>query len=80
MNIYTHHFVAECPNNGAKIGYRLRIETHDRILVEQIIERCAIGVAFHEDLAEALHDWFGGRQTMRAFHHGVWIETVRGSV
>jgi hypothetical protein len=78
MNVYRHNFVVECPNNGNKIGYSLTIETRDRIMVEQIVEKCNVRTGFHEDLAEAFHDWWGGRQTMVAYHHGVWITTTRG--
>lgn len=80
MNIYEHRFIAECPNNGAKISYALRIETNDRIMVEQLVEKCSVGTAFHEDLADAIDDWFSGRKVLQAFHHGVWITTIRGDV
>ena len=78
MNHYLHQFVVECPNNGAKIGYSLLIESTDTIMVESIVEKCNVGIGFHEELADAFLDHFGGRQTMIAYHHGVWIMTVRG--
>lgn len=80
MNIYTHSFVVECPNNGVKISYVLTIATPNKIMVEDIVSKCNVGTGFHEDLADAFHEWFGGRQTMKAHHHGVWIETIRGDV
>lgn len=78
-NLYHHRFVVECPNNGVKIAYALTIETPNRIFVEDIVAACDVRSAFHEDLADALATKFGGRQTMRAYHHGVWITTLRGA-
>lgn len=78
MNRYTHAFVVECPVNGVKVGYCLTIDHCDKILVEDLMSACDVGVGFHEDLADALHAKFGGFQQMRAYHHGTWIETFRG--
>ena len=33
---------------------------------------------YHENIADMLFEKFGGSQRLRAFHHGVEIETVRG--
>ena len=78
MNRYTHQFVVACPNNAVKVGYSLVIETVETVMVEDIVAACKVDSAYHEALADKLHLRFGGRQTMKAFHHGVWIETVRG--
>lgn len=80
MNIYEHSFSAECPNNGETIRYFLCIRHENKIMVEEIVERCLVGVAFHEDVADALFDWFGGFQILKAYHHGVWITTARGDM
>jgi len=79
MNIYRYQFTAACPNNSRQIVYQLCIQSKDMIHVEHIVSFAAqYPKVFHEDLADALHEKFGGRQTMVAHHHGVDIETVRG--
>jgi hypothetical protein len=80
MNKYSRIFVAACPNNGESIIYDLTIETSaDRVIqVEHILTATAlIKRGFHEQIADELHRRFGGRQVLRAHHHGVDIETVR---
>ena len=79
MNTYSRQFVAECPNNGQPIIYNLRIEIADRMIpVEHIVTATAlIKRGFHEQIADELHQRFGGRQALRAHHHGVDIETIR---
>jgi len=81
-NRYSHQFVAACPNNGMQIIYNLVIETADKMIqVEHITTATAlIKQGFHEQIADELHRRFGGLQTLRAHHHGVDIETVRGEV
>lgn len=77
-NAYTTEFFANCPNNGIRIKYRLRIETRDIIPVEQIIAKVdTITEGFHEEVADELLAAFGGVQTLAADHHGVTIETIR---
>lgn len=78
MNLYRHAFSTLCPNNAVAIHYVLEIETTRMIPVEEIVEACQVEKAFHEALAETLILRFGGRQTLRAHHHGVDIETRRG--
>ena len=79
MNRYSRIFVAACPNNGEQIIYTLIIETVGRMLqVEHIVTATAlIKQGYHEQIADELHRRFGGRQVLRAHHHGVDIETVR---
>lgn len=79
MNTYTRQFVAACPNNNVPIIYNLRIEAGDRMIqVEHIVTATAlIKQGFHEQIADELHRRFGGRQVLRAHHHGVDIETIR---
>lgn len=79
MNRYTHTFFAECPNNGLMIAYTLIIETNKRMIpVEDITHTTRkIKSAYHEAIADELHHRFGGRQVLKAHHHGVDIETVR---
>lgn len=78
MNRYRHRFTCTCPNNGVRVEYVLEVETAGMIMVEAIVEACRVEKAFHEDLADQLHAKLGGRQVLRAHHHGVDIETVRG--
>jgi hypothetical protein len=79
MNIYRRQFVAACPNNNESIIYNLAIEAGSRkIPVEHIVTATAlIKVGFHEEIADELMRRFGGRQVLRAHHHGVDIETIR---
>ena len=80
MNIYTTDFFANCPNNGIRIAYKLRIESSDVVPVEQIIAAVdCIGDGYHEDIADGLAASLGGVQTLTADHHGVRIETIRQS-
>lgn len=76
MNTYRFAFVARCPSDGQRIKYLCEIRTLDMILVENI--RAAFpSEGYHEDIADKMHATFGGEQTIRAFHQGVQIETVR---
>lgn len=78
MNAYTTEFFTNCPNNGLRIKYRLRIETREIIPVEQITAKVeTISEGFHEEVADELLAAFGGVQTLVADHHGVTIETTR---
>lgn len=80
MNRYRTAFVAICPANGIAVTYRLRLETPDMVRVEAIQAAIAAvgGRGFHEDIADALHKALGGRQILKAHHHGVDIRTSRG--
>lgn len=79
MNKYSCTFVAECPNNAEQIIYSLVIEAGKQIMVEHIVTATRmIRKGYHEAIADALHRQFGGRQVLRAHHHGVDIETIRG--
>ena len=78
MNVYEYDFIVECPVNGAKVSHHLTIESFSLIKVESVIEFCQVDPTFHEELADRLYAKFGGKQTMRAYHHGVWITTTRG--
>ncbi len=78
MNAYTTEFFTNCPNNGLRIKYRLRIETREVIPVEQITAKVeTLHEGFHEEVADELLRAFGGVQTLVADHHGVTIETTR---
>jgi hypothetical protein len=59
----------------------LRIEkpADQMIPVEHIVTATGlIKFGYHENIADELHERFGGRQTLEAHHHGVDIYTVRG--
>jgi hypothetical protein len=79
VNRYSTTFFCTCPVNKARVEYHLTIETTQVISVEELLELLATVYAdgFHELMADDLYQRFGGTQTMRAFHHGVTIETVR---
>lgn len=79
MNTYETDFFCACPVNGARIQYGLAIATANRLMVEELL-RAVEGLppSLHEDLADAFSRQFGGKQRLRAFHHGVWITTERG--
>lgn len=78
-NTYKHTFVVECPNNAQQIIYSLQIVTDKTVMVEHILTACALFKrGYHEDIADQLHERFGGHQVITANHHGVQIETVRG--
>lgn len=80
-NIYRHRFCAKCPNNGRTISYQLEIEASGVIMVEEIVkagqEAGCLPQPYHENIADMMLSRFGGRQRLRAMHHGVEIETVR---
>jgi hypothetical protein len=79
LNAYTTEFFMNCPNNGLRVKYRLRIETHEMIPVEQITAKVeSLSEGFHEEVADEFLFSFGGAQTLTADHHGVTIETTRG--
>lgn len=79
MNIYRHQFVSTCPVNGASIIYVLEIRATATIRVEHIVTACALHPrAFHEAIADDLFERFGQVQILKAHHHGVDIETIRG--
>jgi hypothetical protein len=79
MNIYRRVFIADCPNNSDPIIYTIAIESEKQIMVEHIVTATLmIRRGYHEAIADDLHRQFGGRQVLRAHHHGVDIETIRG--
>lgn len=80
MNIYRYQFTAACPSNGEQIVYSLEIHSCARVMVEHIKTACALHKrGYHEDIADDLHQRFGGLQIISANHHGVAIESRRGS-
>lgn len=79
MNIYRYQFVSTCPVNGASIIYSLEIRATAIVRVEHIVTACQLHPRdFHETIADALFERFGHVQILKAHHHGVDIETVRG--
>ncbi len=80
MNKYTVKFFANCPNNGVRIEYTLTITVRKTIEVETLIDTTSkYDNWYHEDIADSLSERFKGQQVLTAFHHGVFIETVRVS-
>jgi GH25 family lysozyme M1 (1,4-beta-N-acetylmuramidase) len=78
-NIYRHQFVSVCPANHQPIVYSLEISTDQMIRAEQIVTAAALCKSgFHEAIADDLFARFGGKQVLKAHHHGVDIETRRG--
>lgn len=84
MNSYTITFAANCPSNGARINFTLRIDSAGMILVEELVayvESIECGEpAYHEEIADRLAARFAGTHTMTATHHGVLIETTRDAL
>lgn len=82
MNIYRVRFFARCPTQpAARIEYHLEIENppNNALLVEDIIDCVTLlDRGMHEEFADQLYREFGGRQVLKAHHHGVDIETRRG--
>lgn len=78
MNHYTARFHARCPSNGQPILYTLTLSTVSTIMIERITAAVsAVGVGYHEDIADSLWSQLGGQQVIEADHHGVAIRTVR---
>jgi len=78
LNIYTATFAARCPNDGAMIDYTLEIRTPETLMVERINEATgAIEAGIQEQIADQLHDSFGGELRIWGTHQGVEVETVR---
>lgn len=78
LNIYTATFAARCPNDGAMIDYTLEIRTPETLMVERINEAThAIDVGHQEQIADHLHERFGGELRVWGTHQGVDIESVR---
>lgn len=80
MNTYTAEFFSKCPGNGARVRYELQIQTSGMLMVERINDVLltdALREGYHEAFADHLARQLPGRQTLRAFHHGVQIETIR---
>ncbi len=82
MNIYTHKFAVRCPNNNKQVFYELEIHSEQMIYVEKIVIACELWQCeFHEKMADHLaHQFPNTRQFLRAHHHGVDVETVRGEI
>lgn len=79
MNTYRTCFHAICPSNEVRVFYSLTIEHHEMIKVETITEVVSsMTIGYHEDFADRLALCLPGRQTLRADHHGVEIESRRG--
>lgn len=80
MNIYRHQFIVQCPANARPVIYDLEIQSHKMIHVEKIAVACQMWQQeFHEKIADALALQFPEtKQTLKAHHHGVDIETRRG--
>lgn len=77
-NTYRHTFTAICPGDGEVIVYNLEIRSQSMIRVEQIKTATAhIKQGFHEEIADQLHELFGGNQLIKAIHQGVELETER---
>lgn len=81
MNIYRYQFVSQCPANGLYIIFHLEIQTKQMVMVDEIKDFArTLAKQYHEPIADALHEKFGGYQILIAKHHGVEIETRRGAI
>lgn len=80
MNIYRYKFMSQCPANNKHINFKLEIYTRKMLMVEEIkafLDK--MEKQYHEPIADALFKEFGGYQVLIAWHHGVEIETRRGT-
>jgi hypothetical protein len=78
VNIYRRTFYCKCPNNSQLIEYHFELMTDKMVQVEDIVEFCdTFDIGYHEAIAEKLVGRFGGRQVLKAHHHGVDVETRR---
>jgi hypothetical protein len=78
-NNYQVEFFCRCPVNNIRIHYTLTIRTDQTIMVEKLVDRVStLNEKLHEDLADELAAEFGGHQKLEAYHHGVYLWTVRG--
>jgi len=81
MNIYRCQFVVNCPSNGKAIPHSLEIRHFATLPVESLLDVVSeLPSMFQEGIADLLYAKFGGEQVIKANHHGVEIETVRGSL
>jgi hypothetical protein len=79
LNKYKLTFTALCPVNNKKITYNLEIKSNAMIRVEDLLAFVwQVDQGFHEAIADSLIERFGGQQILRAYHHGVFIDTERG--
>lgn len=79
LNKYTLKFSCLCPSNNKQINYTLELQSNEMIFVESLIEFVSqIESGFHEQIADSLEKRFAGLQVLKAHHHGVDIETIRG--
>jgi hypothetical protein len=79
FNVYTLLFTTVCPVNSLPVQYELEVTSVHRIMAEDLQAACAeLKTGLHEDIADKLYERFGGRQSLKAFHHGVDIFTRRG--
>jgi len=79
LNKYKVTFTARCPVNNKKITYNLQIKSEAMIRVEDLLAFVKqVNQGFHEEIADSLIERFGGQHILRAYHHGVFIETERG--
>jgi hypothetical protein len=79
MNKYKFSFELECPNNSQRIAYQAEITVDRVIMVENIASFfLSYTAAYHEEIADASYETFGGYQVITAHHHGVDVETTRG--
>lgn len=81
MNIYRWQFISQCPANEKHIIFNLELHSKKMIMVEEIKAFTnTLAKQYHEPIADALYEKFGGYQVLVAKHHGVEIETRRGVV
>lgn len=77
-NTYIINYETKCPNNGDTIQYTLHITSLEKIMAEDIEDAVRFRDSYHEDMADILHQRFGGSQLLTATHGKVKIQTLRG--
>lgn len=81
MNIYTTNFTAACPNDGFPIEYKLKIESEEMIMCEEISEKLdkyAMDPIYQEAIADELFRKLGcHRLLLFGTHAGIDVASIR---
>ena len=75
MNTYKYSFKVGCPNDGAKIEYKLTIKSATVIMAENIVKYCSGAEGYQEYIAQVLKEKLGGNLKLVGTHSGVKIIT-----
>lgn len=79
MNIYKVSHIASCPNGQLNDCYEITIASSSTIMVEFILKTLKESPSeiYQEDLATLLRSKTGAEITIKGWHHGIHITTIR---